>query len=317
MSRKSIAILPVLLFLIICSSSGFSEVIDKILAIVNDEVITQREIDRKALPIMEHYKTLYGEEALPQKTEELNKAILEQLINEKLVISEAKRKGMDVSDEEINEELNKIKKGFKNDEEFYLTLDKQGISIRELKENYKSSLMAKNLISIEVGSKVSFSPIEIIDYYENHKDELMTPESALARMILIKIKEKTPEETLKTAEDIKKRLENGEDFAAIAEAYSDGLYASSGGDMGYVKKGEMIEHIDNIIFNLKSGEISEIVKTDLGYHIFKVEDKKESELKTFNDAKGEIEKIIFNKKIEERLNAYLQKLKSNAYIAYK
>ncbi len=295
-----------------------SEVIDKILVVVNDEVITQGEVDRRVAPLYEQYKTMYETLELKEKVEEAYKSVLEQLINDKLVISEARRRGMEIADKEIDEELNKVKKRFGSDEEFYLTLDKQGISPEELKENYKSSLMAKKLIDVEIGSKITITPIEIVEYYGNHKQEFMSPEMVKVRSILIKIKEdRGSEASLNLAKEILGRLQNGEDFAEIAKVYSDDMHASSGGDMGYITSGEMIKRIDDVIFSLKEGETSGIVRTDLGFHFFKVEDKKEARLRDFDEIKGGIEKFLFNSKIQKRLKEYIHELRENAYIAYK
>ncbi len=295
-----------------------SEVIDKILVVVNDEVITQRDVDMRVAPFYEQYKTMYETSELVEKLDLVYKSLLEQLINDKLVISEARRRGVGITDKEIDDELNKVRKRFASDEEFYLTLDRQGVSLEELNENYKSSLMAKKLIDVEIGSKITITPIEIIGYYDKHKQEFMSPEMIEVRSVLIKIKEdRGSEASLNLAREILGRLQKGEDFAEIAKIYSDGLHASSGGDMGYIKKGEMIKRIDDVIFTLKEGETSEILRTDLGFHIFKVGDKKEARLMDFAEVKNGIEKLLFNNGIQKKMKEYIQQLRENAYITYR
>ena len=318
MIKKLIAVTILVSLVSLYAIFSHSEVIDKILVVVNDEVITQRDVDMRVAPLFEQYKTMYETSELMEKFQQIYKSVLEQLINDKLVISEARRQGMEVTDKEIDEELSKVRKRFASDEEFYLTLDRQGISPEELKENYKSSLMARKLIDAEIGSKITVTPIEIVGYYDKHKQEFMSPEMIKVRSILIKIKkDRGSEVSLSLAREILRRLRNGEDFAELAKIYSDGLHASSGGDMGYVKKDEMINRIDAVIFALKEGEISEILRTDLGFHIFKVEDKKETRLMNFDEVKNDIEKFLFNSEIQERLKEYIQQLRENAYITYR
>lgn len=316
---KKLKVITISAFLVsLCAVFSHSEVIDKILVVVNDEVITQRDVDMRIAPLYEQYKTMYENSELMEKLKVVYKSVLEQLINDKVVISEARRRGVEVTAKEIDEELNKVKKRFGSDEEFYLTLDRQGISLEELKENYKSSLMAKKLIDVEIGSKITVTPIEIVGYYDEHKQEFMSPEMVKVRSILIKIKEgRGSEASLNLAKEILGRLQKGEDFAEIATAYSDGLHASSGGEIGYIKRGEMIKRIDDVIFALKEGETSEILRTDLGFHIFKVEGKKEARLMDFDEVKNNIEKLLFNGKIQKRLEGYIQRLRENAYITYK
>ena len=136
------------------------------------------------------------------------------------------------------------------------------------------------------------------------------------RAILIKKRADRPEgEALDMAKEILKRLEEGSDFELLAHKYSDGPYAKSGGDMGWVKKGELMERIDILIFSMEVNEISAILVTNVGYHIFKVEEKRPPNQRTFSEVKDEIEKKLFNKKVEESLGQWIDRLKEDAYIA--
>jgi len=300
------------------SAYVFAEVIDRIRVVVNDEVITQREIDRRATLIYEQYKLLYKDEELKEKMQEVYDKIIDQLINDKLVVSKAKQNGIQVTDKEIEEEMKKVKSNFNREEEFYLTLERQGISLNELKENYKSTLIAKKLIDKEIGSKVTVIPGEVYDYYVNNKDEFRLPPMVRVRSILIRIKEdRGSEDALMLAKEIYGQLKGDGDFSEMARKYSDDQYAPSGGDMGYIKKGEMRKKIDDVIFSLKEGEISDIQRSDLGFHIFKVEEIRAQEQKTFDESKNQIERFLFNRKIQEKLTTYVEQLRENAYIDYK
>ncbi|NQT22172.1 MAG: peptidylprolyl isomerase [Candidatus Omnitrophica bacterium] len=311
-------ILAYVLFVIVPVNSGFCEIIDKIVVIVNDEVITQREVYRKMAPVYEQVSSIYGEDETGKRMEDAFKGLLEQLVNDKLIVSEAKRRGIRVPKEEVEAELDNIKERFKTEQEFYLVLDKQGISINELEDNYKNAIIAKKLIDLEIGPKIQVTPIEIIRYFKNHMDEFAVPEVAKVRSILIRVKDgRGSEEALTLTEDIILQLKSGDGFDEIAKVYSEDSRASSGGDMGYVKKGEMMKKIDDVLFALDIGEYSEVIRTDIGFHIFFVEDKRPPQNKTFDEVKSRIEEIIFNQKIQKKLKEYIEKLRAKAFIAYK
>lgn len=297
---------------------AFAEIVDKIVVVVNDEVITQREIDRKMFPVAQQLRTQYDETSYNEKIKEAYTYIIEQIIRDKLVLSEARRRGVEVSEGEIQGQVDDVKTKFESEEEFYLALENQGISLKELKDNYGASLMAKKLMDIEVGAKISIVPAEICGYYEEHKEQFTMPSSAKVRTVLVKITaDRNSEAALALAKEAQVKLRNGADFSEVAKEYSDSLSAAQGGDMGYVKEGEMIKRIDDAVFSLKKGETSDIVRTDLGYHIFKVEDLKESRQYTFEEVSDRIEKFIFKTKFEERFEDFMKQLEENAYIEFK
>lgn len=295
-----------------------AEIVDKILVVVNEEVITQREVNRKLAPLYAQHNTMYDDAAFFEKIKQARRQVLAQLINDKLVISEARRKGIEVTDKEIVAEIASIKKRFKTDEEFYLALEEQGISLAELKDNYTSSLMAKKLVETEIGSRTVVTPIEIIEYYKGHTDKFIIPRKAKVRSILVRITaERDSEKALNLAKEILEKLANGEEFSALAMRYSDDQYASRGGDMGYIKKGEMIKRIDDAIFKLGKTETSEIIRTDLGFHIFKVDDISKAESTPFEAVSDKIENALFSKKVNEKLKGFIKQLKEKAYIEFK
>jgi len=171
---------------------------------------------------------------------------------------------------------------------------------------------------MEIGPKIQVTPIETIRYYKNHMEEFTVPEVVKVRSILVRIKEDRPsEDSLFLAKEIYAGLKNGEAFDEMARKYSDDMHASSGGDRGYVKKGEMMKRIDEVLFDLDLGEHSEIIRTDIGFHIFLVEDKRPGQNRTFDQVKTRIEEIIFNNKIQKTLKDYIGNLRGKAFISYK
>ena len=122
---------------------------------------------------------------------------------------------------------------------------------------------------------------------------------------------------MEIAKDIVARLNAGSDFVVLAKMYSEGPYAERGGDMGWVKEGELMGAINDLIFSMQPGEISGTLKTNLGLHIFMVEESREPEKIGFIRAKPEIERIVINHKLEKKLSVWIERLKKNAYIAFR
>lgn len=311
-------------FLAFMPQKASAEVVDGIVAVVNDDVITQGDINEVLIPIYSQYKATYSDEQLIQKLQEARKDILLQMIEDKLIIQEAEKLGVSVSDEEVQDRLEQIKGQFMDEAEFQEALRSQGITLEQLKEKYRQQLIIKKLVNYEVREKVDVTPTEVAQYYQQHRQEFKEPAQVKVRTILIR-KDKDEaddneagnEKARVRMELIKKQLELGDDFSKLAKEYSEDPTAIEGGDMGYIKKGQMMSQIDEVIFSLDEGRISDVVETNVGYHIFMVTKKKPSSTKSFDQVRSEIEDIIFQQKAEARFNEWMDGLKEDAYISIK
>ncbi|MDD4202799.1 MAG: peptidylprolyl isomerase [Candidatus Omnitrophica bacterium] len=304
-------------FFLLCNVS-FAAIMDKIIVIVNDEVITQGELNRKLAPIYKQLKMQYDGEALTYQMDKVQQQQLDQLINDKLVVSEAKKLGIVVTPEEIQQEVDAVKKQFQNEEDFYITLEQQGIRLEELKRNYMENIMSKKLIDNQIGAGISILPYEVKEFYRENQEKFVTPPKAKVQSLVIRVNDDRAD---KMAYDIVcgilYRLKKGEDFSEMAYNCSEDSYATKGGDMGYIEKGHMAKQIDDVIFSLEEGEISDIVKTPIGYHIFKAKEKIEPKQEAFYDVHSNIEEMIYRKKIQHKLEKFIKELRENAYIEYK
>lgn len=297
---------------------SYAEVVDKIVVIVNDEVITEGEVDRILAPIYMQYKKQYADEELAIKLDEGRRNVLQKLIQNKLLLSEAKRREIKVEDGELKKRVEEVKKRFPSEEGFQRALAEENITLSEFEKRHKERIMMDKLIEMEIRGRISVSPSEAMDYYESHKNQFEEPKKVKLKSILVKItKERPEEEALKLAKEILARLEEGASFGLLAEKYSDGPYAESGGEMGWVKEGDLMNEVNELVFALKENEVSGILKTSMGFHIFMVEEKMPSRAKDFNEARAEVEQILFDEKIEKHLGQWIEKLKKDAYIAFR
>jgi len=295
-----------------------AEIIDKVLVVVNDEIITQGEIDRILLPIYHRYSADYADQELVERLQVARRNVLETLINDKLLLAEARKREIKVKPKEVQAKIDEVKKRFATDEEFKTALQSENMLLSDFERTFRDRLMIDKVIDEEVRRRVYISPNEALSYYEKHRDKFTGTKRIKARSILIRVSETMPpEEALPRAKEILGRLEEGGNFALLAGEYSDGPYASKGGDMGWVVEGDLLQGANEVLFNLEENEISGILETPLGYHIFKADEVITPEPLEFREVKKQVEHVLYGMKVEEELGRWIKRLKENAYIAFR
>jgi len=317
---KKFAVLILLYAVLLFPACLKAEIVDGIVAVVNNEVVTQAELNAILLPLYTQYKSTYSDEELLMKIDEAKKNILYQLIEDKLILQEAHKIGMPATDEEVAERLEQIKSQFSSSEEFKSALASQGLTVVDLKEKYREQLIKEKMVNREVRSRVSVTPIEIALFYEKNEDDFNLPAQVKVMTIMIRKSEADPEsntDSLKKIKMIELKMAEGEDFTKLAREYSQDPSAVDGGDMGYINKGQMMKKIDEVIFSLQPGEISETIETPVGYHVFKIVEVKEAGAESFDEARMQIENYLFQEKAKERFDEWMTNLKENAYISVK
>ncbi|MFA5338941.1 MAG: peptidylprolyl isomerase [Candidatus Omnitrophota bacterium] len=301
--------------LALCQTTG---AVNKILAVVNDEVVTETDLDAALGSSIEELKKEFSGDELKAKTEEARKELLKQMIEDRLILQEAKKYNIAVDDFEVEQRLKDVKSRFPSEDAFYSEVERSGVSTDILKKRYKENIMMSKLVESQVRGKVVVTPIEIESYYKIHSAELKAPESVHLFGIVIRFDAGITEDDIKQkAEDVVKLAREGRDFSELAKVYSQGAKAQEGGDFGIVEKGQMREDFEKVIFVLKPGETSDPVKTDAGYFIFKVYEKKESYVRPLQEARSDIEDIIYRDKAQKRYKDWIEKLKRDAFIQVK
>ena len=280
---------------------AFSEVIDYIMATVNGEVITYSQFKQRVFEEREACRRVYSGEELEKQLRDRKKSILDDLIKECLLLSEAKRENIKVDKIEIEKMVNTAKSKFESLDDFRNALRNEGLTLETLEEKYKRSLRIKKIIQFKVNSKARIEPYEISQYYQAHKKDFLEPEQVKIRQILIKMKddEKTAEQT---AKDLLERIKGGEDMT------------NEGEDLGFINVSELLPELGAAISKLKVNEISDIVKTQTGYHIIRLEGRKLSKARKLSEVRDEIYRILFSRKADRIYVDLVDKLKKKADI---
>lgn len=189
--------------------------------------------------------------------------------------------------------------------------------IKEEIELMLNDLIASEYLKKEVVGKINVTEEDMQLYYKTHQDEFKTPEMVKARHILIRVnKESSEDEKNKArekAEDILKRIKTGEDFAKLASEFSDDPGSKNkGGDLGFFPKGRMVPDFEKVAFSLKPGEVSDIVETTFGFHIIKVEERKDSVLEPYEKIKDKVKERVFNDFRKARVDEFVEKAMKDA-----
>ncbi|MBS4205658.1 foldase protein PrsA [Lederbergia citrea] len=231
-------------------------------------------------------------------TEKYGTETLNSLIEEKVIAMEVKKEKVAVSKKEIDEELATYIQSYGGEEAFNSALMQSGISEENVKKDIKQYLSIKKLME----PKIKITDKEMKDYFKEHKASFNQEEQVKASHILVKDES--------TAKKVAKKLADGDDFATLAKEYStDTASAEKGGDLGYFSKGKMVKEFEKVAFSLKKGEISDPVKTEHGYHIIKVTDKKAAKEAVYDDHKKEIKEALFKEKVQKEYPTWLEKKK--------
>ncbi len=308
--------------LILTARPEAAELLDKIVAVVNDDIVTQSELDRNLAPVFHEYKSRYQGEVFIEKMTKARAQILNQMIEDKLVLQEAKAKNVPVSEEEVNRKLADFQKRFRAEKDMQLFLDSQGLTLTKLRDRYRDMIIIQKIQGAEVRSRVIVSPLEAKRHYDEHVKDFTSPEAFHVLTITIR----KPAENEKTKaplvdhrgklEELRSDIMKGTiSFGDAAKQSSEDTHAEEGGDMGLLSKGQFIPQLEEAIFKLQPGEVTPVLETEIGYHIFKLIEKTPERVKSFDEARSSIEDIIYSEKSKTRFDEWMAQLRKNAYIS--
>ena len=310
MKRKIAALgLSALLFCVALPSGA--ETVDRVVAIINDSIITLSELNAATTVAIERLGVKGAGDK--RKVEEVRATILDTLIEQRLVRQAADRAGIEVSEREIDNSIDDVKK--QNDltqEQLLLALAQSGLTQKEYREQLKEQIRQVKFINKEFRSKISVQDEDIEDYYRQNLREFGG--SAMYRMNMIFLPstdEKSMEERLAL---VQAGLERGEDFRQLASHYSEGPSPSLGGDLGYLKSGEMELWIEDAVKGLQTGQASPVIRRPEGVYFIQLTDFKAAEAKPLSEVRALIQDRIFKKIMDERFSFWLSEVKRSAHL---
>jgi peptidyl-prolyl cis-trans isomerase SurA len=301
---------------------SFSEaVVDRVVAVVNQEIITLSEVEKWSNPLKDE---IVAKDRLEkqEQMEKLYRQVLEKLIEEKLVDQEVKKIGIKVSTKEIEATLEEVKRrNGATQEDLEKALTNEGLTIETYKKQIEKGLQRQKLIHWSVKIETKVGDEELKDFYKKNIDHYPTNETYRPGHILFIIpKEATPEavrEIREKAQKVLEKIKGGEDFGEMALHYSEDASSKNRGDLGYLKRGELVPAFEREALRLKVGEVSEIVRTEFGFHILKLLDRKGTDPLPFEEVKEKVRADYYESEMEKAFRQYIATLKEKSVIEIK
>ncbi|MBI3804921.1 MAG: peptidylprolyl isomerase [Nitrospirae bacterium] len=301
-------LLPILTGMLLSTSveAASAVLIDRVVAVVNREAITQSDLDEAAQALKKQGLRVGGAET---EKKEVEHDLLNQMIEQKLLLQEAKKKGIRVTDSELDLALKDIEERnrFQNRDALKQAVSQEGIPWDKYMDDLRNQLTSLKLMNREVDSNLLMTEEEIKAYYDSHPEQFQLPEQIRVKQILLRVPSEASADAVERkhqkATEVLTELKSGTDFERLVEQYSEGAERRNGGDLGFFKKGDLAPEIDRVIFSLKDGEVSPVIQTSLGFHLFKVQVPPELRKQPFEKVKKEIEEKLHN----EKRNALRQK----------
>jgi peptidyl-prolyl cis-trans isomerase SurA len=324
-----------------------AQVVEEIVARVNNQIITRSEYQRSKDQLRDEIRQ-QEPNAADKVYAEREKDVLRDLIDQQLLLEKGKDLGI-TGDTELIKKEDQMRKEMKLDsiEALEKEAQKQSISWEDFQQNLRNQIITQKVIGEEVGGHLSITAEEEQTFYDEHKKDLEQPESIHLGEILIAPKPATPAgATGKTdanapvgasaqpaatnpaddaaaldaakakAEDLLKQIRGGASFEDIAKKYSDGPSAAEGGDLGVFTRGKLAKELEDRTFAMKAGDITDVIRTRQGYVILKVTEHQQAGIPPIKDVLPHIQDALYYEKLQPALRTYLTKLREEAYIKY-
>ena len=304
---------------ILVSRAESAEIVDRIVAVVNDDIITLFELNLSFKPyadkIRERGYPLEKESKVLFKTWE---DILNQLIEQKITDQEIKRFKISISEKEIDQTIERIKEAnYYTDEDLRAALAKDGLTMEEYRKQVKEQILRKRLVNLEVTSKIVITKEDIKSYYETHSDKYGGENKYHLRNIIMKVSslvdEKEKLEVKARMDEVYAKLKAGQSFETMAMNYSESL-ASEGGDLGLFGLSELSLQLQKAIKGMKAGEFTPVLYTDQGYQILFVQEVVNTSGKPLEEVSPEIERILFDDIVDNNFQSWLEDLRKQSHI---
>ncbi len=288
-----------------------------VVAVVNGEKITYNTVDDAARQMLSQSRMM---NEISYKDSLVQQRSLEWLIAHSLLKQEIVNQTIEVQDKEVDAAIDQIKRNFPSEQVFEEALQRDNTTITQVRENMVINLKIQKLLEqATTPENLEVSTEEARKYYDENPSQFQRNEEIKARHILFLVKkdatEADEENARQKAEMVLSRAKQGEDFTQLAKTYSeDPASKSKGGDLGFFARGDMVRSFDDVAFSLQKGEMSDVIRTELGFHIIKVEDMKTAKPIPFEQMEKNIQGYLKQVKTDEAIQKYIDKLKEKAKI---
>jgi parvulin-like peptidyl-prolyl isomerase len=309
-----------------------AEIVEQILVKVNGEIFTKTDLENRQVAVLRQkgqqidLKSDSGNQQLRSLLNEITPRLMVDAVDEMLIVQRGKELGYKLSDEQFKSAVENIKKENKieNDDQFNAALKQENMTMADLRRNFEKQMIMSRVEQNEVFGKVGVSEEEARAYYDAHLNEFTTPPSVTLREILVSVAADAKglsvarDEAAKArAEAIRARIVAGEKFETLAAEVSDAPSKANAGLIGPLSLDDLSPDLRKVIGGLKTGGVSDVIRTTRGYQILELETATPSETLPFEQARERIGDRVFTGKRQEEFEKYKQKLRQQAIIEWK
>ncbi|VVC75052.1 Chaperone SurA [Aquicella siphonis] len=304
------------LFCVSSEAGKNSEPLDQIVAVINDDVVTKSELNR-ALSIV-RLQIAQGQMNSPSDSV-LKKQVLDQIINKKLQMQIAKQVGINISDAEIDRVIQNVaSKNNLSVDVLYQRINHDGMTTAEYRNELREQMTVQKLQQQEVGSHITVTPEEITSFMHSKLWQNNTSKEYHLEDILIPLSDSPSTDEIaaakKHAQEVAAKINQGENFRAVAQKESSGSSALKGGDLGWRKLPEIPSAFAQYVVNMQPNEIADPIQTSNGFHIIHLAAERSAEAKNAAPDRAQVEQLLMQRKFEENVQNWLSKMRSQAFI---
>ena len=317
-----------LILILVLPGNSFAELIDRIVAVVNDDVVTMSEVNEEGRAFFQKIKEQAPAGELSTALRRAREEVLDGLIEKKIIAQEALKQKVTVTDAELEAAVKQmVATNNMSPEQFRDQLRKVGMTEEVYRDNLKNQILQSKLVNYEVRSKIIITDDMILDYYDTRYTKHMDQGGYyLLQMGFVWKKDpKNPEkidpaaklDAKKKAERLRSLVESGQDFSTLAKKFSELPSAADGGNIGTFQKEEMADYMRSAVTSLTPGQVSPVVETPDGYQFFKLLSSQEGGVvfqAPYESVKEEIKKTLYDEKLKEAFDSWVKKIKEAAYI---
>jgi parvulin-like peptidyl-prolyl isomerase len=301
------------------TSVASAETIERIVAKVNGQIITQTELELQVDEALQRLGPPPNPEEEAQRLQALRAQILERMIDNMLVLQVAEERGLRVPARFFEDWKKGVMKEMKleTEEEFVRQVELQGMSVEQLQKQFEEGLLLQEVRRTEVDNKVSVSEPEIKERYQQHINEYTDPAKVRLREIVVRFDASNEVEQGAKARRLLQEIRQGADFAEVARMHSESSSREAGGDLGFFEKGELTDALDAAAFALEPGTVSDVLRLDAAFYIIRVEEKVEEHVKPLEEVRSDVADAIFQEKMTVQMDRYIQQLRERAKVEVK
>ncbi|SMC71788.1 periplasmic chaperone for outer membrane proteins SurA [Desulfocicer vacuolatum DSM 3385] len=317
MIKRYLLVYYCLFFICMTSSMVSAEIVDRVAAVVNDDIITLSDLNKAIKPYEEKLASSgYSREQMNAMRYNMRQEMLNNLVDRKITDQEAKKLGITVSEKEVDNAVAQLKKSrMMTQEDLEKALQQEGLTFKAYRKKIREEILRPKLINFSVKSKVIITDEDIKAYYDAHPEIYAGTQKIYLRNILISQGALAVDALVQEKfNEVNTALLSGRTFGQVARQYSQAPNAQDGGEIGFLSLDALSKEIADAVRGLSAGEHTEFIQTDLGYQMFFVEKVEDGNPRSIESVSDEISKKLYNDIVEKKFKTWLKELREKSYV---